>query len=383
MIDSLTNRDRVLVIAPHPDDESLATGGLIQRATQAGAAVRVVFATNGESNPWPQRWVEKRWRIRESDRIRWGETRRGEAIPALVVLGMEPDALDLLNFPDRGIDVALMRADQAVVSDLCGVLARWAPTLLVVPSAHDLHSDHNALYVLLQFALDRLGMNDLRRLEFVIHARGRRPLPPPLKLELTEEEIAKKREAIRCHSTQMALSQKRFLGYAKPIEAYYEPAPVAKLVNHHPIREAAVDGGALNLTLALDYRLRASSWLLLAAESPTGGSVRWRVSLPKLSGAARIKDAVTGRPVHEATVRFQGLSAAVSIPVSGLEPLSRLFVKLQRPTVFLDDSGWREALLAPGVETPFTVEENGEGNRPMSAGESTVPAGPSACSVAH
>ena len=37
-----------LIIAPHPDDESLASGGLIQRAVAAGARVRVLFLPHGE-----------------------------------------------------------------------------------------------------------------------------------------------------------------------------------------------------------------------------------------------------------------------------------------------------------------------------------------------
>ena len=47
--------DRLLVFAPHPDDETIATGELIQLAIAAGVAVRVVFATDGDNNPWPQR----------------------------------------------------------------------------------------------------------------------------------------------------------------------------------------------------------------------------------------------------------------------------------------------------------------------------------------
>nr|MBP6330775.1 PIG-L family deacetylase [Dokdonella sp.] len=42
--------DRVLVLAPHPDDEVLATGGLIQQALAAGAALRVIVATDGDNN---------------------------------------------------------------------------------------------------------------------------------------------------------------------------------------------------------------------------------------------------------------------------------------------------------------------------------------------
>ncbi|MCB1569830.1 MAG: PIG-L family deacetylase, partial [Xanthomonadales bacterium] len=55
----LRDSDRLLVVVPHPDDETLATGGLIQRALLAGAALRVVFATDGDNNPWPQRWLER------------------------------------------------------------------------------------------------------------------------------------------------------------------------------------------------------------------------------------------------------------------------------------------------------------------------------------
>ena len=42
--------DRLLVFAPHPDDETLATGELIQLARESGASVRVVFGTDGDNN---------------------------------------------------------------------------------------------------------------------------------------------------------------------------------------------------------------------------------------------------------------------------------------------------------------------------------------------
>ncbi|MDN5925258.1 MAG: PIG-L family deacetylase, partial [Xanthomonadales bacterium] len=40
-----------MVIAPHPDDESLATGGLLQQALAGTAAVKVVLVTDGDNNP--------------------------------------------------------------------------------------------------------------------------------------------------------------------------------------------------------------------------------------------------------------------------------------------------------------------------------------------
>ncbi|MDE1886478.1 MAG: PIG-L family deacetylase, partial [Xanthomonadaceae bacterium] len=39
---TFTPTDRILIVAPHPDDESIATGGLIQAARAGGAAVRVI-----------------------------------------------------------------------------------------------------------------------------------------------------------------------------------------------------------------------------------------------------------------------------------------------------------------------------------------------------
>src|SRR3954471_2440470 len=86
-------QDRVLVIAPHPDDESIGAGGLLQVARAAGAALRVIVLTDGDNNPWPQRWSEKRWHIGNAERARWGARRREEARAALRILGVaEQDA---------------------------------------------------------------------------------------------------------------------------------------------------------------------------------------------------------------------------------------------------------------------------------------------------
>src|SRR5574340_1404799 len=44
--------DRILVVAPHPDDESLGCAGLIKQAVENGADVHVVVMTNGDANEW-------------------------------------------------------------------------------------------------------------------------------------------------------------------------------------------------------------------------------------------------------------------------------------------------------------------------------------------
>src|SRR5437016_12191020 len=78
--------DRLLVLAPHPDDESLAIGGLLRLARAVGASVRVIYLTSGENNPWAQRACERRWRIGFVERQRWGRRREGETLASLARL---------------------------------------------------------------------------------------------------------------------------------------------------------------------------------------------------------------------------------------------------------------------------------------------------------
>ena len=63
---------RTLVIAPHPDDESIAAGGLLQRAVAAGAEVRVLVVTDGDNNPWPVRYLKKKLRVTDAGYREYG-----------------------------------------------------------------------------------------------------------------------------------------------------------------------------------------------------------------------------------------------------------------------------------------------------------------------
>ena len=77
MITPVFNSDsRLMMFAPHPDDESLACSIPLQRAGRAEAAVRVVYVTDGDDNPWPQRLLERKWRLNAADHKRWGRLRR-------------------------------------------------------------------------------------------------------------------------------------------------------------------------------------------------------------------------------------------------------------------------------------------------------------------
>ncbi|MCX6968344.1 MAG: PIG-L family deacetylase [Verrucomicrobia bacterium] len=335
------NTDRLLIIAPHPDDESLATGGLIQRLRHTGTAARVLLVTNGDNNPWPQRWLEKRWRIGHPERERWGTLRRRESRFALKTLGFEGETR-FLQFPDQGLTAKLLRADQETVERFCAEIQESDPTHIVLPSSYDLHPDHNALNVLLQIALDRMGRSALPQFQFLVHCKRPDLVPSRVALPLVEHERHVKRQAILCHTTQMALSRKRFLAYARPEEAYYRPEPVQARMPHHCISEAFLDAGELHLTAHLPAGFRNGCALLVAGESAQAGSVRWRLKLPITSRKVALHDTIADVPARDAIVRITGRVGKIKIPVAAVQPFSRLFVKLHYQRLFLDLAGWRE-----------------------------------------
>jgi len=60
---------RLTLFAPHPDDEALACGVILQQAVRPGAAIRIVYVTDGDDNPWPYQALERRWSLSPSDRL--------------------------------------------------------------------------------------------------------------------------------------------------------------------------------------------------------------------------------------------------------------------------------------------------------------------------
>jgi N-acetyl-1-D-myo-inositol-2-amino-2-deoxy-alpha-D-glucopyranoside deacetylase len=209
--------NRTLVIAPHPDDESIAAGGLLQRAIAAGGEVRVIVVTDGDNNPWPIRFLKKKVRINDADRAEWGALRREESRRALATLGVEPTASTFLGFPDRLLATIARRGDLRVRNAIADSIESFAPTLLVVPSAFDLHPDHR---VIGWFAHDVAKGCDI--VTYVIHGH-----PPherlSFRIDLNAEEAERKRAAIECHQSQLVLSRTRFLSYARPVEEFFQP----------------------------------------------------------------------------------------------------------------------------------------------------------------
>jgi LmbE family N-acetylglucosaminyl deacetylase len=345
-----------MVLAPHPDDETVATGGLLQHALAAGAAVRVVFVTSGENNPWPQRWVERRWNIDAAGRERWGKLRRAEALAALAVLGVSPDDVVFLGLPDSGLTALVLAGDAEAPALIARTISEWKPTLLVFPSAVDLHPDHSALSVIVALALALPDDTSARfeRLEFFVHDRpGKGRRPPTVSLTLSPEERERKRRAILCHGSQLKFLRWRLLGRARRTEDYLaEEEGVRPLlpVGHHPVRTAALADGHLEMEVAMRASSGAFGPATLYLVAATGGRIGVRLFL-KVPAAARarkkprelpLRDVATGAVV--ATGRFRGdrRTLRLLLPHDAFAEAERLFVKLERRWGFFDEAGWRE-----------------------------------------
>jgi LmbE family N-acetylglucosaminyl deacetylase len=121
---------RFLVLAPHPDDESLGCGGIIAEACARGRPPIVAIMTDGAaSHP----------NSRDYPPARLAELRAREVRNALACLGLPAERLVLLNAPDgdvphAGVAAVALAARLAVLADGCdAILTSWR---------HDPHGDH-------------------------------------------------------------------------------------------------------------------------------------------------------------------------------------------------------------------------------------------------
>jgi len=347
--------DRVLFVAPHPDDESLAGGGLLQRTFAAQIPVRVLFATNGDNNPWAQRFWERRWRIGSKERLRWGQRRQQEALTALISLGGSVECVRFLNFQDQSITSLLMRANSELFEVFTDEIRAFDPTILVIPTILDAHPDHSALGVALSFVLDLIGNSGIQVWEYLVHRPHVCVPRRAVMLRLGPLEIERKRSAILCHETQVALSRRRFLQYAKAEEGFYAHAPIGVASDARPILKAHIEEDGLNLLISARRPERLGTEVFLAFRSKGILMHCWRVKVPIFSGLAQINDAMSRKRLHDAIATWNASSLNLKVPISRASSVDALFIKLSSWTLFFDRSGWCQVSVASGrslVKTP-------------------------------
>jgi LmbE family N-acetylglucosaminyl deacetylase len=186
----MAGAEELLVIAPHPDDETLAAGGLIAASTAAGIHVRVVAVTDGE-----MAYAEA---IGKPD-FELGELRGGEQTEALARLGVVSG--DILRLAVRDSDVAAHEAE--IVRRLLPIVS--SRSHIIAPWTGDFHPDHEACGRVAE-QLARLSGARLSFWFFWTWHRGTPALLQPLplrKFPLTPEQMQAKKEALQCHHSQL------------------------------------------------------------------------------------------------------------------------------------------------------------------------------------
>jgi N-acetylglucosamine malate deacetylase 1 len=175
---------KVLVLAPHPDDESIGCGGAILLHRRAGDSVHVAFLTSGEKG-LPGCPKEEARRIREREAHQAGKT-----------LGIT--ALTFLRLPD----LCLATVEATAAPALAHLLQEQAPDLVYLPHPEDAHPDHEATLPLVRSALAlrvrRKKPPELRGYE----VWG--PMPRPGWVEVVDEVMTTKLRAIRRYRSQLA-----------------------------------------------------------------------------------------------------------------------------------------------------------------------------------
>ena len=190
---------KVLVVAPHPDDETLGCGGLISLLAQNGTAFYIVFVTDGSashrnSRAWPS--------------ARLAAQREREARNALARLGVPNAALLFLRLPDANMPAPEAPTWENAVATVSDILRRFAPDLVLLPWRRDPHCDHRASWLLTQQALRQASVHP-DTLEYAIWLDEFGEIedhPKPGEVELIQlnvgSALASKRAAIASHVSQ-------------------------------------------------------------------------------------------------------------------------------------------------------------------------------------
>lgn len=189
----------LLVLAPHPDDESLACGGLIALLRGRGLPVQVVVVSDGAaSHPGSREYPPERLQALRAEELR----------AAVAELGAGPEAIGFLELPDSLVPREGEPDFADALSRLDGAGGRPPPRTVLTSWRYDPHTDHAATYELARAWRRRLRPRP-RLLEYVVWG-WRLPADsevheaPPRGFRVDTRPVAAlKRRAIERHGSQL------------------------------------------------------------------------------------------------------------------------------------------------------------------------------------
>ncbi len=262
----IRDTDSLLIVAPHPDDESLCCAGVIHQARRAGAKVAIVWITNGDGFRWDDMVVNHELLPDRASYLQLARIREGEARDAAGILGVAPESRYFLGYPDRGVgrlmsdyyapptpwrshytgarsvsypgsfDLGAPYSGASLARDFGKILDRVQPTLVFAPSPQDTHPDHRGAGLLAMRVLTGRGeLGELRA--WIVHGgagwpgggyapdtpQGIAPTGTGLhweELTLDHDDVATKLDAISAHRSQLKVMGHVMRRYVRSTELF-------------------------------------------------------------------------------------------------------------------------------------------------------------------
>ncbi len=194
VLDDIIGPGPVLILAPHPDDETLGCGGLIAECCAAGRPPFVLVVTDGAgSHPHSTSHPSSRLRA----------IREGEARQAVALLGLPADRIGFLGLPDTAAPHDGPGFDRAVAA-IVACAAQTGCTSIAAPWRFDPHGDHLAVHFMAEAAASSSG---LRHVAYPVWG-WTLPQDEPLATRIAgarldiERHLPAKRRAIAAHASQ-------------------------------------------------------------------------------------------------------------------------------------------------------------------------------------
>lgn len=186
--------NNILVIAPHPDDETLGCGATIAKKAKEGCAVYVLIATNAHVG-MPERYpVEK------------GKLIRQYLAEAHHMLGVKETFL--YDFPAPMLD---QHPNCLIAEKFAGLICRLNIDTVYIPSRGDIHIDHKMVYDAAMVACRPTGNCPVKNIfayETLSETEWAHPIESDVFLPTTfetfsVEEFQIKLDAIKCYKSQV------------------------------------------------------------------------------------------------------------------------------------------------------------------------------------
>lgn len=287
---------KLLVIAPHPDDETLGVGGVITRAISQGATVSLVVLTDGDGCR-DSAMLLSQSTLPEAHRS-MAEVRRYEASRAATELGIPVQNVHMLGFPDGYLmqlwkhtfsgtsrfssprtlrdrtPAGLVYNGSALLLEMSRIVSQLAPTEVYVSDPHDLHPDHSAAF---HFTLLSLGALNRMPVIYTYRIHGQRGLPMASRVVIrqTPDEMGRKRAALREYVTQMTVAGQLLSGFiAVPEERFFVPDLPRPSASEAWFRTT---GGSGSITCSIDRESETLLVYLSAGGRTYGASVEGRL----------------------------------------------------------------------------------------------------------